>query len=205
MLIMLLQFSAAQGPEECCIAVEKALACFLQEAKSLHVTIGVLESFPSKHGLKSALLSLDGEHAEQLLQAWCGTLQWQCQSPLRPRHKRKNWFVSVTHFSPIQPIEDSEIEFEFTKAQGAGGQHVNKTASAVRAKHVTTGITVKVQSERSQHANKKLAKQLIQWKLNEHHSQQLNALDKQRHHSHYQIERGNATIIFEGKEFKRLI
>lgn len=202
---MLLQFSSAQGPEECSMAVEKALACFLQDATELRVCVDILESFPSKHGLKSALLSLDGEHAEQLAQAWCGTVQWQCQSPLRPRHKRKNWFMSVIRFSPIQPLEESEIEFEFTKAQGAGGQHVNKTSSAVRARHVTTGITVKVQSERSQHANKKLAKQLIQWKLNEHQSQQLNALDKQRHHSHYQIERGNAAITFSGKEFKRLI
>ena len=202
---MLLQFSSAQGPEECCMAVEKALACFLQDATELRVCVDILESFPSKHGLKSTLLSLDGEHAEQLAQAWCGTVQWQCQSPLRPRHKRKNWFMSVVRFSPIQPLEESEIEFEFTKAQGAGGQHVNKTSSAVRARHVATGITVKVQSERSQHANKKLAKQLIQWKLNEHQSQQLNALDKQRHHSHYQIERGNAAITFSGKEFKRLI
>lgn len=202
---MLLQFSSAQGPEECCIAVEKALSCFLQEAKNMEVSTDILETFPSKHGLKSALVSLDGEQAEQLVQVWCGTVQWQCQSPLRPRHKRKNWFMSVLYFSPIQPMEESEIEFEFTKAQGAGGQHVNKTSSAVRAKHVATGITVKVQSERSQHANKKLAKQLIQWKLNEHQSQQLNALDKQRHQSHYQIERGNAAIIFSGKEFKRLI
>lgn len=202
---MLLQFSSAQGPEECCIAVKKALACFLQEAKSLHVTIDILASFPSKHGLKSALLSLDGEHIEQLLQAWCGTVQWQCQSPLRPRHKRKNWFMSVTRFSPIQPIADSEIEFEFTKAQGAGGQHVNKTDSAVRAKHIATGISVKVQSERSQHANKKLAKELIHWKLSEYQSQQQTGLDKQRHLSHYQIERGNASLTFVGKEFKRLI
>ena len=201
---MLLQFSSAQGPEECCIAVEKALACFLQEAKNNHVTADILESFPSKKGFKSVLVSFDGEQAEALAQAWCGTIQWQCQSPLRPRHKRKNWFMSVIRFSAILPLEESEIEFEFTKAQGAGGQHVNKTSSAVRAKHVTTGITVKVQSERSQHANKRLAKQLIQWKLNEHQSQQLNALDKQRHHSHYQIERGNAVIAFSGKEFKRI-
>lgn len=202
--MILLQFSSAQGPEECCIAVKKALACFLQEAQNCHVTYDLLESFPSKNGLKSALIYLEGKDAEFLANTWSGTVQWQCQSPIRPRHKRKNWFLSVTQFSPIQPIEESEIEFEFTKAQGAGGQHVNKTSSAVRAKHITTGITVKVQSERSQHANKRLAKQLIQWKLDEHQSQQTNVLDKQRHHSHYQIERGNAAIIFSGNEFKRL-
>ncbi|EKT61094.1 peptide chain release factor [Providencia burhodogranariea DSM 19968] len=201
---MLLQFSSAQGPEECCIAVEKALACFLVDAKQQNVATDILESVSSKHGLKSVLISLDGKQAEALSQAWSGTVQWQCQSPLRPRHKRKNWFLSVIRFSPLQIIEDSEIEFEFIKSQGPGGQHVNKTCSAVRAKHIATGISVKVQSERSQHANKKLAKQLIFWRLSEHQAQQVSVLDKQRHTSHYQIERGNAAIVFSGKEFKRI-
>ncbi|MGO2346596.1 MAG: peptide chain release factor H, partial [Providencia sp.] len=53
--MILLQFSSAQGPEECCIAVEKALACFLHDAKLSQVNVDILESFPSKHGLKSAL------------------------------------------------------------------------------------------------------------------------------------------------------
>ena len=202
--MILLQFSSAQGPEECCIAVENAFACFVKEAALLKVNTELLESYPSKQGLKSVLIALDGIHAEKMAERWSGTIQWQCQSPLRPRHKRKNWFVSVMMFTPIQPLENSEIEYEFTQSQGAGGQHVNKTCSAVRAKHVATGISVKVQSERSQHANKKLAKELIHWKLCEYQSQQLNTLDKQRHLSHYQIERGNAALIFTGKEFKQM-
>ncbi|EUD09854.1 peptide chain release factor H [Providencia alcalifaciens] len=202
--MILLQFSSAQGPEECCIAVENAFACFVKEAALLKVNAELLESCPSKQGLKSVLIALDGIHAEKMAERWSGTIQWQCQSPLRPRHKRKNWFVSVMMFTPIQPLENSEIEYEFTQSQGAGGQHVNKTCSAVRAKHVATGISVKVQSERSQHANKKLAKELIHWKLCEYQSQQLNTLDKQRHLSHYQIERGNAALIFTGKEFKQM-
>ncbi|XP_037959457.1 putative peptide chain release factor homolog [Teleopsis dalmanni] len=202
--MVLLQFSSAQGPEECCIAVEKALACFLQEAKNNGVSADVLESCPSRHGLKSALISLDGEQIQALIDDWCGTIQWQCQSPLRPKHKRKNWFPDVIPFSPLTEITQSEIEYEFIKAQGPGGQHVNKTCSAVRARHIASGICVKVQSERSQHANKKLANQLINWKLSEYQSQQLSDLDKQRHHSHYQIERGNAIRIFSGSEFKRL-
>lgn len=202
--MILLQFSSAQGPEECCIAVENAFACFVKEAALLKVNTELLESCPSKQGLKSVLIALDGIHAEKMAERWSGTIQWKCQSPLRPRHKRKNWFISVMMFTPIQPLEDSEIEYEFTQSQGAGGQHVNKTCSAVRAKHVATGISVKVQSERSQHANKKLAKELIHWKLCEYQSQQLNTLDKQRHLSHYQIERGNAALIFTGKEFKQM-
>ncbi|HHR5860199.1 TPA: peptide chain release factor H [Providencia alcalifaciens] len=202
--MILLQFSSAQGPEECCIAVENAFACFVKEAALLKVNTELLESCPSKQGLKSVLIALDGIHAEKMAERWSGTIQWQCQSPLRPRHKRKNWFISVIMFTPIQPLENSEIEYEFTQSQGAGGQHVNKTCSAVRAKHVATGISVKVQSERSQHANKKLAKELIHWKLCEYQSQRLNTLDKQRHLSHYQIERGNAALIFTGKEFKQM-
>ncbi|HHR5901758.1 TPA: peptide chain release factor H [Providencia alcalifaciens] len=202
--MILLQFSSAQGPEECCIAVENAFACFVKEAALLKVNTELLESCPSKQGLKSVLIAIDGIHAEKMAERWSGTIQWQCQSPLRPRHKRKNWFISVMMFTPIQPLENSEIEYEFTQSQDAGGQHVNKTCSAVRAKHVATGISVKVQSERSQHANKKLAKELIHWKLCEYQSQQLNTLDKQRHLSHYQIERGNAALIFTGKEFKQM-
>ncbi|EMT5585400.1 TPA: peptide chain release factor H [Providencia stuartii] len=201
---MLLQFSSAQGPEECCIAVEKALACFFIEAKKREVMVNTLETVASKHGLKSVLVALEGHGAEELAQLWSGTIQWQCQSPLRPKHKRKNWFINVIRFSPIQTIEESDIEFEFIKAQGPGGQHVNKTCSAVRAKHLATGISVKVQSERSQHANKKLAKQLIYWRLNEYQDQQASALNKQRHNAHYQIERGNANIIFSGQAFKRI-
>ncbi|EKT61614.1 peptide chain release factor H [Providencia sneebia] len=202
---MLLQFSSAQGPEECCIAVKKALAHFLDEAKKHDVTIDLLESVPSTHGLKSALISLEGAQADILARAWSGTLQWQSQSPIRPQHKRKNWFLSVTHFTPNETPEDNEIKFEFIKSQGPGGQHVNKTCSAVRATHVATGISVKVQSERSQHANKKLAKQLIFWHLNEYQMQQAHALDKQLHNAHNQIERGNAIKIFSGKEFKRIV
>lgn len=200
----LLQFSSAQGPDECCIAVEKAFNCFLKEAAVLDVHVDVLESFPSRQGLKSVLVSLDGKESEQLISTWSGTVQWQCQSQLRPRHKRKNWFISVIAFSPIQALAESEIEYEFTKSQGAGGQHVNKTCSAVRAKHIATGVSVKVQSERSQHANKRLARELIHWKLSEYQSQQQTDLDKQRHLSHYQIERGNASLTFVGKEFKRV-
>ncbi|MEY0591371.1 peptide chain release factor H [Providencia manganoxydans] len=202
---MLLQFSSAQGPEECCIAVEKALAYFLNEAKQYDVIVDILESLPSQQGLKSALVSLEGSDTETLANMWSGTIQWQCQSPIRPKHKRKNWFLSVIRFSPLQAIEDSEIVFEFIKSQGPGGQHVNKTCSAVRAKHIATNISVKVQSERSQHANKKLAKQLIFWRLHEYQTQQVSALDKQRHLSHYQIERGNAKKIFSGKEFKPIL
>jgi peptide chain release factor 2 len=68
-------------------------------------------------------------------------------------------------------LDDNEIEMEFLKSSGPGGQHVNKTSSAVRLKHVPTGITVLCQSERSQHKNRAIARKLLRAKLYQHERQ----------------------------------
>nr|WP_314265099.1 peptide chain release factor H [uncultured Moellerella sp.] len=200
--MILLQFSSAQGPEECCIAVKKALDYFLQLMEKQQISASLIETVPSKQGLKSALVSIEGDSAENIANQWCGTLQWQCVSPLRPKHKRKNWFFGIRRFEPLDEITDNEIVFESIKSQGPGGQHVNKTESAIRAKHLATGITVKVQSERSQHANKKLARQLIAWHLEEYQSKQQLALNSERHNSHHQLVRGESILTFSGMSFK---
>lgn len=90
------------------------------------------------------------------------------------------------------------------RASGAGGQHINKTESAVRATHLASGISVKIQTARSQHTNKKLAVLLLQYKLAQQ-KQQLYAKHKaERHQHHHQIARGNPTRIFIGQDFKPL-
>lgn len=199
---MLLQFSSAQGPEECCLAVEKASNYFLKSTIKQQVNVTVLEKEPSRHGLKSALVSLEGADALSIAQQWAGSVQWQCASTLRPRHKRKNWFIGVACFEQPDEINDSEIVFETMRSNGPGGQHVNKTESAVRATHIATGISVKVQSERSQHANKKLAKQLIAWHLEAYMMKQHASLNSQRHIAHHRVIRGDATLCFSGNDFE---
>lgn len=198
---MLLQFSSAQGPEECCKAVEKTLNYFLTVTEQRQVDVIILEQEPSRYGLKSVLVSLKGAEAKTIAQQWSGTVQWQCTSTLRPKHKRKNWFIGIAYFEPPQEIQDTEILFETMRANGPGGQHVNKTSSAVRATHIATGISVKIQSQRSQHANKKLAKQLIAWHLTHYLSQQQASFNNQRHLAHHRVIRGNATHCFYGREF----
>jgi peptide chain release factor 2 len=71
----------------------------------------------------------------------------------------------------IVELNDNEIEMEFLRSSGPGGQHVNKTSSAVRLRHVPTGITVLCQSERSQHKNRAIARKLLQAKLYQHEHQ----------------------------------
>lgn len=143
------------------------------------------------------LLSID-ENARIWLNTWLGTIQWKFQSPIRPQHKRKNWFVGITLFdTPLQLPPDDTITFQACRASGAGGQHVNTTDSAVHATHVASGISVKVMSERSQHANKRVAKELIALKLRQQMESQQAHQKHAQHLQHALIERGNAIRSFK--------
>jgi peptide chain release factor len=208
LLMIWLQMSANTGPAECCLAVRKALDVLCAEAGREGVVVSIVEQLdgPLAHTVRSVLLELDdaaGAGRELALAArWCGSLLWVCESPYRPRHKRKNWFISGAAFAPpVIAAGCAEIRYEATRASGPGGQHVNKTDSAIRATHVATGMSVKVQTERSQHANKRLAGQLLVRKLGEL-TQAASEKDKcARHMQHAQAERGNAARVFVGRAF----
>ncbi len=141
--MILLQLSSAQGPDECCLAVKKALDCLTKEAAREKVSLTRLETEPGRlpDTLRSALVSLDGEKAMAFSERWCGTLLWICTSPYRPHHGRKNWYVGIGRFSADEHIQSDEIRFETLRSSGPGGQHVNKTDSAVRATHLASGIS----------------------------------------------------------------
>lgn len=201
--MILLQLSAGRGPDECALAVAKALRRLLAEAEAARVGVRVLdEEAGMLHGtLRSVLLALQGERAEVLAAAWSGSLQWVCTSPYRPTHRRKNWFFGGALFAPPPASLEGEIRFESLRSSGPGGQHVNTTDSAVRATHLASGISVKVQSERSQHANRRLALLLIARRLAnlaEEADEQLRAERRLRHH---QLERGNSRRTFRGERF----
>ncbi|HWV09482.1 MAG TPA: peptide chain release factor H [Pseudomonas sp.] len=202
--MILLQLSAAQGPDECALAVARALHRLQDEAQALGVGVQVLEQEPGpRQGtLRSVLLALEGEQADALAQGWQGSLQWICVSPYRPAHARKNWFFGGARFAAPAAELASEIRFETLRSSGPGGQHVNTTDSAVRATHLASGISVKVQSERSQHANKRLALLLIGQRLAQREQEAGIALRAERRLSHHQVERGNPTRVFRGERFE---
>ena len=93
----------------------------------------------------SALVKLSGPGANDFARRWQGSVQWTAPSPFRPTHKRKNWFVGVELVGGLAEadavrIDPRDVSFESMRASGAGGQHVNKTESAVRATHRPNGF-----------------------------------------------------------------
>jgi len=202
-MMLLLQLSAAQGPAECTLAVAKAFHRLQVEAEPLAVEVRVVEKEPGdqRGTLRSVLLALDGKQADELARKWEGTVQWICASPYRPNHGRKNWFIGVARFAEPPANLEGEIRFETTRSSGPGGQHVNTTDSAVRAVHVATGISVKVQSERSQHANKRLAMLVIGQRLAQQAEKQEDDLRAHRRLFHHQVTRGSPVRTFCGENF----
>ena len=201
-----LQISTAQGPAECRIFARFVLAQILREAGQAGVQAEVLEETADKHGILSALVRLSGCLADDTARRWQGTLQWVCDSPLRPRHPRKNWYIGVFRLpenraAPSNNIRPEDVLFQTCRAGGKGGQHVNKTESAVRATHTPSGISVRVESERSQHANKKRALELLAVKLAAQHAERLDQHAADAHAQLYRLERGNAVRVFRGKTF----
>ena len=203
-----LQLTANTGPAECCLALAKAIVVLQREADLAGVTVQELErqDGPIPGTVRSVLLALaDGKGeagAALLARRWSGSILWVCDSPYRKLHRRKNWFLGGQAFVPQALTPDSRvIRYEATRASGPGGQHVNKTDSAIRATHVASGLSVKVQSERSQHANKRLAAQLLASKLAEQERARTEQGKAERRTQHSSTERGNAARVFVGPDF----
>jgi len=211
--MILLQLSSGQGPIECCQAVGLAVRELEKQCRESGIGIAIVETIDAKENgcFKSLLLKLestgDDVKARQLAANWQGSMLWICQSRFRPKHKRKNWFFSGAVFEvdehTLSKVErDKEVTFQTCRASGAGGQHVNTTDSAVRATHNPTGVSVRVESERSQHANKRLAFALLSQKLETLKIEQQSAQEKERWQQHWDLERGNPKRTFEGIKFK---
>lgn len=196
-LLSIVQISAALGPAECELAVKYTLQEMQKESKNQNIKFKIIKSNETKHGYSSVLINID-DSTQPWLNMWLGTIQWTFQSKIRPNHKRKNWFVGISQFAtPQQLPADDTIIFQACRASGAGGQHVNTTDSAIHATHIASGISVKVMSERSQHANKRLAKELIALKLQQQLENQQANHKQAQHLQHALVERGNAVRSFK--------
>jgi peptide chain release factor len=194
-----LQISAGQGPAECARAVVKVAEAIRDEAVESGVSAGTLEVEPGPEAgtAWSVLLTVNGPNAREFAARWRGTVQWVARSPFRSGHKRRNWFVSVEVLEPPQAecFDLRAVRFETMRASGPGGQHVNRTESAVRVTHLPTGIQSSASEERSQHRNKALALARLARKLEESESSRHAAAVRTRWQQHQSLIRGNAIRV----------
>jgi peptide chain release factor len=147
----------------------------------------------------------DGAGIEALLAAWQGTAQWIGRSPLRPEHRRRNWFVKVTRL-PVETgeaagLDEADLEETAVRSSGAGGQNVNKRSTAVRLRHAPSGLEVVARDERSQAANRKIARERLAALLLAQAAGRRESAERARWDAHNVIERGNARQVFRGPEF----
>ncbi|RFM26370.1 peptide chain release factor H [Deminuibacter soli] len=195
---ILIQVSAGRGPAECCRAVARLVPLLIKDADKQGITATVTEQTPGELNgtLQSVLLRLEGSAAAAFAASWEGSVQWVAQSPYRRMHKRKNWFVSLQVFKPAaQQVPPGTIVYTTCRASGPGGQHVNKTESAVWAIHVASGISVLASDTRSQHQNKKLATERLLQKLAAWQLEQQLASAQQQWEQHTHTQRGNAARV----------
>ncbi|RYG86517.1 MAG: peptide chain release factor H, partial [Alphaproteobacteria bacterium] len=156
---VILHLSSGHGPQECEWVVFQLALALCNEGRSAGLACTPVE--PITGPVASALLSVSGAEAEAFIVDGIGTIRWVGTSPFRPLHKRRNWFVGVQRISTDKEtpdLRDEDIRYQTLRASGPGGQHVNKTDSAVRATHLPTGLTTLSQDQRSQFANKKIAR-----------------------------------------------
>ncbi|GAA4314086.1 peptide chain release factor H [Nibribacter koreensis] len=199
----LIQLTSGRGPEECARVVARVLDELLQDARAHKLETKVIETVPSHlpHTFLSALVLVKGKGTAAFLKNWQGTIQWIAPSPFRKYHKRKNWFVGVQAVEVAGQFQwrEQDIAYESMRASGPGGQHVNKTESAVRARHIPSGVMVVASERRSQHQNKAEARERLQEKLHLWQLQQAAQTAKDQWQQHHELSRGNAVKTFTGR------
>jgi len=203
----IIQITAGRGPAECTWVVAQVLKKVLEEAQEQQLETTLLQrEVGSENGtVETATIAVKGKNAATFVNSWIGTIQWIGQSQFRKMHKRKNWFIGIFEIEPKKnaSISENDIQYQAMRSSGAGGQHVNKVSSAVRATHLPTGIAVVSMDSRSQHQNKKLATERLLKKLEDETLQQLKSYVGKQWENQLNVQRGNPVRTFTGSDFKK--
>jgi peptide chain release factor 2 len=157
----------------------------------------VMDSNPGEvAGMKSATISFAGEYAYGWLRTEIGVHRLVRKSPFDSGNRRHTSFASVFVSPEIDDdikieINPADLEMDVFRSSGAGGQHVNKTESAVRIRHLPSGLVVACQNERSQHKNRATAMKMLKAKMYELEVNKRNAASKVLEDSKSDVSWGN--------------
>ena len=167
----ILKLNAGAGGTESCDWASMLYRMYTRWAEKKGFSIEVLDYLDGEEaGIKSVTFQINGENAYGLLKSEKGVHRLVRISPFNAQGKRQTSFVSLDVMPDIEEdleveIEDKDLRIDTYRSSGAGGQHINKTSSAIRITHLPTGIVVQCQNERSQHMNKDKAMQMLKSKL----------------------------------------
>ena len=159
------------GGTEACDWTEMLYRMYTRWAEAHGYSVEMLDLLEGDEaGIKSVTFEVNGENAYGYLKSEMGIHRLVCISPFNANGKRQTSFASCDVMPDIEDdidieVRDEDIRIDTYRSSGAGGQHINKTSSAIRITHFPTGIVVTCQNERSQHMNKDKAMQMLKSKL----------------------------------------
>ena len=198
-----LDIQAGSGGTEAQDWAAMLLRMYLRWTERHGYAVDVLETSAAEvAGIKSATLHVRGEYAYGWLRTETGVHRLVRKSPFDSGHRRHTSFAAVFVSPEIDDdiaieLKDADLRVDVFRASGAGGQHVNKTESAIRITHIPTGIVVQCQNERSQHKNRATAMNQMRAKLYE--------LEEQKRREQAQIVEDSKADIGWGNQIRSYV